>query len=45
MGPIWDQQGPGRPHVGPMNLAIWAVNALSPGKIAQIISVFRNKTH
>ena len=23
MGPIWGQQGPGGPHVGPMNLAIW----------------------
>ena len=22
MGPIWGRQGPGRPHVGPMNLAI-----------------------
>ena len=23
MGPIWGQQDPGRPHVGPMNFAIW----------------------
>ena len=23
MGPIWGQQDPGGPHVGPMNLAIW----------------------
>ena len=23
MGPIWDQQGPGGPHVGPINLDIW----------------------
>ena len=23
MGPIWDRQDPGEPHVGPMNLAIW----------------------
>ena len=23
MGPIWGQQGPGGPHVGPMNFAIW----------------------
>ena len=23
MGPIWGRQGPGGPHVGPMNLAIW----------------------
>ena len=26
MGPIWGRQGPGGPHVGPMNLAIWIVN-------------------
>ena len=24
MGPIWDQQDPGGPHVGPINLATWA---------------------
>ena len=24
MGPIWGRQDPGGPHVGPMNLAIWA---------------------
>ena len=23
MGPIWDRQDPGGPHVGPMDLAIW----------------------
>ena len=23
MGPIWGRLGPGGPHVGPMNLAIW----------------------
>ena len=23
MGPTWDRQDPGGPHVGPMNLAIW----------------------
>ena len=23
MGPIWDRQDPGGPHVGPMNLVIW----------------------
>ena len=27
MGPIWGQQDPGRPHVGPMNFAIWVVSA------------------
>ena len=25
MGPIWSQQDPGGPHVGPMNFAIWDV--------------------
>ena len=25
MGPIWGRQGPGGPHVGPMNFAIWPV--------------------
>ena len=24
MGPIWGQQDPGGPHVGPMNFAVWA---------------------
>ena len=23
MGPIWTQQDPGGPHVGPMNISIW----------------------
>ena len=23
MGPIWDRQDPGGPHVGPMNFALW----------------------
>ena len=23
MGPIWDRQDPGGPHVGPMNFTIW----------------------
>ena len=25
MGPIWGRKGPGGPHVGPMNFAIWVV--------------------
>ena len=25
MGPNWDRQDPGGPHVGPMNFAIWGV--------------------
>ena len=26
MGPTWVLSAPGRPHAGPMNLAIWIVN-------------------
>ena len=26
MGPIWGQQDPDGPHVGPMNFAIWVPN-------------------
>ena len=29
MGPIWGRQDPGGPHVGPMNFAIWVVQASS----------------
>ena len=25
MGPIWGQQDPGGPRVGPMNFAIWGI--------------------
>ena len=28
MGPIWDRQGPGGPHIGPMNFAIWDIMLL-----------------
>ena len=35
MGPIWDRQDPGGPHVSPMNFAIWA-DALEP--ISQRVS-------
>ena len=28
MGPIWDWQDPGEPHVGPMNFAIWDVGEI-----------------
>ena len=27
MGSTWGRQDPGRPHVGPMNLAIWLVGS------------------
>ena len=26
MGPIWGREGPGGPHVGPMNFAIWVAS-------------------
>ena len=26
MEPIWGRHGPGGPHIGPMNLAIWDAN-------------------
>ena len=26
MGPIWDRQDPGGPHVGLMNFAIWGAD-------------------
>ena len=29
MGPIWDRQDPGGPHVGPMKFAIWGITAAS----------------
>ena len=29
MGPIWGWQDPGWLHVGPMNFAIWVINATS----------------
>ena len=36
MGPIWDRQDPGGPHVGPMNLAIWVISqinhSMAPGR-------------
>ena len=29
MGPIWDRQDPGGPHVCPMNFAIWVISSLN----------------
>ena len=37
MGPIWDQQDPGGPHVGPMDLAIWEDWFLSNGNEQNVI--------
>ena len=30
MGPTWGRQDPGRPHVGPMNFAIWVAMRMGP---------------
>ena len=37
MGPIWGRQGPGGPHVGPMNFAIWV------GILYKKVHLHRNK--
>ena len=29
MGPIWVRQDPGGPHVGPLNFAIWVLDAVT----------------
>ena len=34
MGPIWDRQDPGGPHVGPMNFAIWESLVWATGSVA-----------
>ena len=45
MGPIWGLQGPGGPHVGPMNLAIWALwsfhNRPEPSRFWHTMAYFR----
>ena len=52
MGPIWDREDPGGPHVGPMNFAIWDYSTSHMSKpdffeiklqIAIIISIFATK--
>ena len=35
MGPIWGQQDPDGPHVGPMNFAIWVIIYSSAVTITQ----------
>ena len=35
MGPIWGQQDPGGPHIGPMSRAIWVFLLVSTGECAQ----------
>ena len=38
MGPIWGQQDPGGPHVGPMNLAIWDLGLTYVGTLVEIVA-------
>ena len=44
MGPAWDQQDPGGPHVGPMNLDIW-VQEVKSGIGFQIHYISRYMPH
>ena len=39
MGPIWGQQDPGGPHVGPMNFAIWDV---TPANISSLTAALED---
>ena len=43
MGPIWGRQDPGGPHVGPMNMAIWAI--LTIGQKLGRVSDVRNQRY
>ena len=50
MRPIWGRQDPGGPHIGPMNLAIWAVqpkhekrHGMKKPKIYKIIHIHSYK--
>ena len=40
MGPTWGRQDPGGPHVGPMDIAIWAITYRLLGDIAVIGNVY-----
>ena len=40
MGPIWGQQDPGGPHVGPMNFAIWGPLCIDKSSAASILFVW-----
>ena len=41
MGPIWGRHGPGGPHVGPMNLAIWVDDYL--GRTRPYLPLFHDE--
>ena len=36
MGTIWGRQGPGGPHIGPMDFAIWVLNAYEITLLAEL---------
>ena len=40
MGPIWGRQDPGGPHVGYMNVAIWAANALQSQSMVMLYTYY-----
>ena len=40
MGPIWGRQGPGGPHVGPMNFAIWDRNLVVFDKTCTSVELY-----
>ena len=39
MGPIWGQQDPGGPHVGPMNFVVWVVLHMLYHKISPLFCI------
>ena len=50
MGPIWGRHHPGGPHVGPMNFAIWELNAIlnmiwMAAKTAKMLTRIGIETH
>ena len=42
MGPIWGQQDPGGPHVGPKNFAIWdgETGAVRADEVLELLSYY-----
>ena len=44
MAPIWGQQHPVGPHVGPMNFAIWVILVFISGVVKQWRNKHQNNT-
>ena len=44
-GPIWGRQGPGGPHVGPMNFAIWVINSIGTNNEDAVSQVKSKSDH